>query len=149
MRFDLSYLTNDYLFTYKLININSHISDLAEVAAVCRRVNFSHKEMEINIMGFDDLLMDIDRIWAEMEPFYANIPVTWQDTSNVMCDAMEITASMIFFSDRHRIASLATASRRRRYVRVMSDYHNQRTSDLQREQLSRIVRKLVAARRQQ
>ena len=27
-------------------------------------------------MGFDDLLMDIDRIWAEMEPFYANIPVS-------------------------------------------------------------------------
>lgn len=26
-------------------------------------------------MGFDDILMDIDRIWAEMEPFYANIPV--------------------------------------------------------------------------
>lgn len=31
--------------------------------------------MDINIIGFDDLLMDIDRIWAEMEPFYANIPV--------------------------------------------------------------------------
>lgn len=45
------------------------------MAAVCRRVNFSHKEMDINIMGFDDLLMDIDRIWAEMEPFYTNIPV--------------------------------------------------------------------------
>lgn len=26
-------------------------------------------------MGFDDLLMDIDRIWSEMEPFYTNIPV--------------------------------------------------------------------------
>lgn len=50
-------------------------SDLAEVAAVCRRVNFSYKEMDINIIGFDELLMDIDRIWAEMEPFYANIPV--------------------------------------------------------------------------
>jgi len=31
--------------------------------------------LDINIIGFDDLLMDIDRIWAEMEPFYANIPV--------------------------------------------------------------------------
>ena len=31
--------------------------------------------MDINIMGFDDLLMDIDRIWSEMEPFYTNIPV--------------------------------------------------------------------------
>lgn len=49
--------------------------ELAEVAAVCRRVNFSYKELDINIIGFDDLLMDIDRIWAEMEPFYANIPV--------------------------------------------------------------------------
>lgn len=49
--------------------------ELAEVAAVCRRVNFSYKELDINITGFDDLLMDIDRIWAEMEPFYANIPV--------------------------------------------------------------------------
>ncbi|XP_014470193.1 PREDICTED: synergin gamma-like [Dinoponera quadriceps] len=48
---------------------------LAEVAAVCRRVNFSYKELDINIIGFDDLLMDIDRIWAEMEPFYANIPI--------------------------------------------------------------------------
>lgn len=52
-------------------------SDLAEVAAVCRRVNFSYKEMDINIIGFDELLMDIDRIWAEMEPFYANIPVRY------------------------------------------------------------------------
>lgn len=52
-----------------------YLLDLAEVAAVCRRVNFSYKEMDINIIGFDDLLMDIDRIWAEMEPFYANIPV--------------------------------------------------------------------------
>ncbi|XP_012272798.1 synergin gamma [Orussus abietinus] len=51
------------------------LCNLAEVAAVCRRVNFSHKEMDINIMGFDDLLLDIDRIWAEMEPFYANIPI--------------------------------------------------------------------------
>ncbi|XP_043467951.1 synergin gamma-like isoform X2 [Leptopilina heterotoma] len=51
------------------------LCNLAEVAAVCRRVNFSHKEMDINIMGFDDLLMDIDRIWAEMEPFYTNIPI--------------------------------------------------------------------------
>lgn len=50
--------------------------ELAEVAAVCRRVNFSYKELDINIIGFDDLLMDIDRIWAEMEPFYANIPVS-------------------------------------------------------------------------
>ncbi|XP_032690437.1 synergin gamma-like [Odontomachus brunneus] len=48
---------------------------LAEVAAVCRRVNFSYKELDINIIGFDDLLMDIDRIWAEMEPFYTNIPI--------------------------------------------------------------------------
>lgn len=53
-----------------------NISDLAEVAAVCRRVNFSHKEMDINIMGFDDLLMDIDKLWAVMEPFYADIPVS-------------------------------------------------------------------------
>lgn len=52
-----------------------NILDLAEVAAVCRRVNFSHREMDINIMGFDDLLMDIDRIWSEMEPYYTNIPV--------------------------------------------------------------------------
>ncbi|XP_071574026.1 uncharacterized protein [Temnothorax nylanderi] len=51
------------------------LCQLAEVAAVCRRVNFSYKELDINIIGFDDLLMDIDRIWAEMEPFYANIPV--------------------------------------------------------------------------
>ncbi|XP_047343130.1 uncharacterized protein LOC124946456 [Vespa velutina] len=51
------------------------LCNLAEVAAVCRRVNFSYKEMDINIIGFDDLLMDIDRIWAEMEPFYANIPI--------------------------------------------------------------------------
>jgi len=51
--------------------------ELAEVAAVCRRVNFSYKELDINIIGFDDLLMDIDRIWAEMEPFYANIPVSY------------------------------------------------------------------------
>ncbi|XP_011297313.1 synergin gamma isoform X2 [Fopius arisanus] len=51
------------------------LCNLAEVAAVCRRVNFSHKEMDINIMGFDDLLLDIDRIWAEMEPFYVNIPI--------------------------------------------------------------------------
>ncbi|XP_034948378.1 synergin gamma-like [Chelonus insularis] len=51
------------------------LCNLAEVAAVCRRVNFSHKEMDINIMGFDDLLMDIDKIWAEMEPFYVNIPI--------------------------------------------------------------------------
>ncbi|XP_033230780.1 uncharacterized protein LOC117181875 [Belonocnema kinseyi] len=51
------------------------LCNLAEVAAVCRRVNFSHKEMDINIMGFDDLLMEIDRIWAEMEPFYTNIPI--------------------------------------------------------------------------
>ncbi|XP_048508508.1 synergin gamma-like isoform X2 [Athalia rosae] len=51
------------------------LCNLAEVAAVCRRVNFSHKELDINIMGFDDLLMDIDRTWAEMEPFYSNIPV--------------------------------------------------------------------------
>ncbi|KAJ8679518.1 hypothetical protein QAD02_015305 [Eretmocerus hayati] len=49
--------------------------NLAEVAAVCRRVNFSHKEMDINIMGFDDLLLNIDRIWSEMEPFYTNIPI--------------------------------------------------------------------------
>lgn len=33
--------------------------------------------MDINIIGFDELLMDIDRIWAEMEPFYANIPVRY------------------------------------------------------------------------
>lgn len=52
------------------------LCQLAEVAAVCRRVNFSYKELDINITGFDDLLMDIDRIWAEMEPFYANIPVS-------------------------------------------------------------------------
>ena len=32
--------------------------------------------MDINIMGFDDLLMDIDKIWAIMEPFYADIPVS-------------------------------------------------------------------------
>lgn len=51
------------------------LCNLAEVAAVCRRVNFSYKEMDINIIGFDDLLMDIDKIWAEMEPFYANIPI--------------------------------------------------------------------------
>ncbi|XP_011634611.1 uncharacterized protein LOC105425505 isoform X1 [Pogonomyrmex barbatus] len=51
------------------------LCQLAEVAAVCRRVNFSYKELDINIIGFDDLLMDIDRIWAEMEPFYANIPI--------------------------------------------------------------------------
>lgn len=51
------------------------LCQLAEVAAVCRRVNFSYKELDINITGFDDLLMDIDRIWAEMEPFYANIPI--------------------------------------------------------------------------
>ncbi|XP_008548752.1 synergin gamma-like [Microplitis demolitor] len=51
------------------------LCNLAEVAGVCRRVNFSHKEMDINIMGFDDLLMEIDKIWAEMEPFYANIPI--------------------------------------------------------------------------
>lgn len=51
------------------------LCNLAEVAAVCRRVNFSHKEMDINIMGFDDLLMEIDRIWAEMEPYYVSIPV--------------------------------------------------------------------------
>ncbi|XP_003424057.1 synergin gamma isoform X1 [Nasonia vitripennis] len=51
------------------------LCNLAEVAAVCRRVNFSHKEMDINIMGFDDLLMDIDKIWSEMEPFYTNIPI--------------------------------------------------------------------------
>ncbi|XP_057320688.1 synergin gamma-like [Microplitis mediator] len=53
----------------------SFLCNLAEVAGVCRRVNFSHKEMYINIMGFDDLLMEIDKIWAEMEPFYANIPI--------------------------------------------------------------------------
>ncbi|XP_020282276.1 synergin gamma-like [Pseudomyrmex gracilis] len=51
------------------------LCQLAEVAAVCRRVNFSYKELDINIVGFDDLLMDIDRVWAEMEPFYANIPI--------------------------------------------------------------------------
>ncbi|XP_076233188.1 uncharacterized protein LOC143178421 [Calliopsis andreniformis] len=51
------------------------LCNLAEVAAVCRRVNFSYKEMDINITGFDELLMDIDRIWAEMEPYYANIPI--------------------------------------------------------------------------
>ncbi|XP_046466427.1 uncharacterized protein R10E11.6 [Neodiprion pinetum] len=51
------------------------LCNLAEVAAVCRRVNFSHKELDINMMGFDDLLMDIDRTWAEMEPFYSNIPI--------------------------------------------------------------------------
>ncbi|XP_029164366.1 synergin gamma-like [Nylanderia fulva] len=51
------------------------LCQLAEVAAVCRRVNFSYKELDINIIGFDDLLMDIDRIWAEMEPFYTNIPI--------------------------------------------------------------------------
>nr|XP_033323094.1 synergin gamma-like [Megalopta genalis] len=51
------------------------LCNLAEVAAVCRRVNFSYKEMDINIIGFDELLMDIDRIWAEMEPFYTNIPI--------------------------------------------------------------------------
>ncbi|KAK2588866.1 hypothetical protein KPH14_001733 [Odynerus spinipes] len=51
------------------------LCNLAEVAAVCRRVNFSYKEMDINIIGFDDLLMDIDKIWAEMEPFYSNIPI--------------------------------------------------------------------------
>lgn len=51
------------------------LCNLAEIAAVCRRVNYSHKEMDINIMGFDDLLMDIDKIWAQMEPFYTNIPV--------------------------------------------------------------------------
>ncbi|EZA56866.1 hypothetical protein DMN91_001292 [Ooceraea biroi] len=51
------------------------LCQLAEVAAVCRRVNFSYKELDINIIGFDDLLMDIDRIWADMEPFYANIPI--------------------------------------------------------------------------
>ena len=53
--------------------------DLAEIAAVCRRVNFSHREMDINIMGFDDLLMDIDRVWSEMEPYYTNIPVINKD----------------------------------------------------------------------
>jgi len=57
--------------------------ELAEVAAVCRRVNFSYKELDINIIGFDDLLMDIDRIWAEMEPFYANIPVSYLNDINI------------------------------------------------------------------
>lgn len=62
------------LFTH--MTYNNLFLELAEVAAVCRRVNFSYKELDINIIGFDDLLMDIDRIWAEMEPFYANIPVS-------------------------------------------------------------------------
>lgn len=70
--------SNDiYNYSFKIIINLLIFIDLAEVAAVCRRVNFSHKEMDINIMGFDDLLMDIDRIWAEMEPFYTNIPVIY------------------------------------------------------------------------
>ncbi|KAH0560934.1 synergin gamma-like [Cotesia glomerata] len=51
------------------------LCNLAEVASVCRRVNFAHKEMDINIMNFDDLLTEIDRLWAQMEPFYSNIPI--------------------------------------------------------------------------
>jgi len=67
--------------------------ELAEVAAVCRRVNFSYKELDINIIGFDDLLMDIDRIWAEMEPFYANIPVSYL---NELLIFLDINAVNIF-----------------------------------------------------
>ncbi|XP_066586260.1 synergin gamma-like [Prorops nasuta] len=53
----------------------SFLCDLAEVAAICRRINFSYKEMNINIHGFDELLVDINKIWTEMGPFYANIPI--------------------------------------------------------------------------
>ena len=67
--------------------------ELAEIAAVCRRVNFSYKELDINIIGFDDLLMDIDRIWAEMEPFYANIPVSYL---NELLIFLDINAVNIF-----------------------------------------------------
>ncbi|XP_011494930.1 PREDICTED: uncharacterized protein LOC105359888 [Ceratosolen solmsi marchali] len=51
------------------------LCNLAEVAAICRRINFSCKEIDINIIGFNDLLMNIDQIWSEMEPFYLNIPI--------------------------------------------------------------------------
>ncbi|KAK0087221.1 hypothetical protein PV325_001463 [Microctonus aethiopoides] len=82
------------------------LCNLAEVAAVCRRVNFSHKEMDINIMGFDDLLMDIDKIWAEMEPFYANIPAklpAWplhpsDGTTCALCLTI-ITSGKIVYND--------------------------------------------------
>ncbi|XP_015124567.1 uncharacterized protein LOC107046463 isoform X2 [Diachasma alloeum] len=77
------------------------LCNLAEVAAVCRRVNFSHKEMDINIMGFDDLLLDIDRIWAEMEPFYVNIPV-----------------------NRHGITSMAPPPRRNQHMCSLSHSSN-------------------------
>ncbi|XP_043282899.1 synergin gamma-like [Venturia canescens] len=87
------------------------LCNLAEVAAVCRRVNFSHKEMNINIMGFDDILMDIDKIWAEMEPFYANIPIVtelpvWplhQNESSTCCALCltVVTSGRIVYNDNN------------------------------------------------
>lgn len=38
--------------------------------------------MDVNIIGFDDLMVDIDKIWSEMEPFYTNIPVNF-DQNNI------------------------------------------------------------------
>ncbi|KYN12547.1 PREDICTED: synergin gamma-like [Trachymyrmex cornetzi] len=86
------------------------LCQLAEVAAVCRRVNFSYKELDINIIGFDDLLMDIDRIWAEMEPFYANIPIVtelpaWplhqgECTSCSLCLTV-ITSGRVIYNDNN------------------------------------------------
>ncbi|XP_015595757.1 synergin gamma isoform X2 [Cephus cinctus] len=86
------------------------LCNLAEVAAVCRRVNFSYKEMDMNIMGFDDLLMDIDRIWAEMEPFYANIPIVtelpaWplhqsESTTCALCLTV-VTSGKITYNDNN------------------------------------------------
>ncbi|XP_014205627.1 synergin gamma-like isoform X2 [Copidosoma floridanum] len=70
------------------------LCNLAEVAAVCRRVNFSHKEIDINIMGFDDLLMDIDRIWSEMEPFYTDIPIITELPSWPLCPKDGITCAL-------------------------------------------------------
>lgn len=79
-------------------------SDLAEVASVCRRVNFSHKEMDISIMGFDDLLMDIDRIWAEMEPFYSSIPVS----DSIVVEMIRESFKWIFFSCSQIVTELPT-----------------------------------------
>ncbi|XP_044019278.1 synergin gamma-like [Aphidius gifuensis] len=92
------------------------LCNLAEIAAVCRRVNYSHKEMDINIMGFDDLLMDIDKIWAQMEPFYTNIPIVtelpaWpsrqdQSPTCALCLTV-ITSDNILFNDNHYHATCA------------------------------------------
>ncbi|KAL7305234.1 hypothetical protein TKK_0002619 [Trichogramma kaykai] len=82
--------------------------NLAEVAAVCRRINFSYKEIDVNIMEFDDLLINIDKIWSEMEPYYANIPIVtelpaWpvqcaEGSSCALCLTM-ITSNRIIYNN--------------------------------------------------